>query len=56
MNLAEPENNEYDELEPIYDDYVEEGKEVDVHPIQGESLVVRRVMTTRNKEEKEDWR
>nr|CAD1835711.1 unnamed protein product [Ananas comosus var. bracteatus] len=30
VNLAELEDNEYDELEPIYDDYVEDSEEVDV--------------------------
>nr|CAD1817170.1 unnamed protein product [Ananas comosus var. bracteatus] len=56
VNLAELEDKEYDELEPIYDDYVEDSEEVDVHPGQGESLVVRRVMTAAGKEEEEDWR
>ena len=52
VNLAEVE----EELEPVYDDYDEELEEVDVHPAQGESLVVRRVMTTTVKDEEEDWR
>nr|CAD1821732.1 unnamed protein product [Ananas comosus var. bracteatus] len=55
VNLPEIEDNEYDESEPIYDDYVEDSEEVDIHPVQGESLVVRRVMTTAVKEEEEDW-
>ncbi|XP_017970464.1 PREDICTED: uncharacterized protein LOC18609565 [Theobroma cacao] len=52
VNLAEL----GEELEPVYDDYEEEVEEIDVYPAQGESLVVRRVMTTTVNEEAEDWK
>lgn len=51
MNL--PKFEEVEALEPIYDKYVDENE--DVYPIQGESLVIQRVMTTMSKEEGEDW-
>lgn len=53
VNLAKLEDIECDELKLVYDEHIE-GEQVDAHPIQGESLVVRRVMTTLKKEEKED--
>ncbi|GKV51536.1 hypothetical protein SLEP1_g58181 [Rubroshorea leprosula] len=60
--MAEKRVNRYgarrpiDTSKPIYDDnYYEEDGEVDVFPVQGESLVIRRVMTT-TKEEGQDWR
>ncbi|XP_031259943.1 uncharacterized protein LOC116118114 [Pistacia vera] len=54
VNLAEFE--EELELEPVFYEYDEEIEEIDVHVAQGESLVVRKVMTTTIKAEEEDWR
>ena len=56
MNLAKPEDDEYDELELVYDDYIEKGDEVDAYLVQEKLLVIRRAMITMNKEKKEDWR
>ncbi|KAJ0054384.1 hypothetical protein Pint_02265 [Pistacia integerrima] len=52
VNLAKFE----EELEPVFYKYDEEIEEIDVHLSQGESLVVRKVMTTTIKAEEEDWR
>lgn len=55
VNLAEVGNEEEEFIEPLYDEYDDEADDIDVLPIKGESLVVRRVMTT-PKVQEEDWR
>jgi hypothetical protein len=53
VNLVEIEEEEV-LPEPTYDDNDDEEEDVDIYLVKGESLVVRRVMTTPRVEE--DWR
>ncbi len=55
MNLVELEEEEEMISEPTYDNYDDEQKEVDLNPVEGESLLVRQVMITLKVEE-EDWK
>ena len=55
MNFTEF-DDAIDDIAPVYDDYFDEEAELDVHPVKGESLVIRRVMTATVKEEDEDWK
>jgi hypothetical protein len=55
VNLVELDEEEEVLLEPTYDDYDDEEEDVDIYPVQGEFLVIRRGMATPRVEE-EDWR
>lgn len=55
VNLVELEEEEEMISEPTYDNYDDEQKEVDLNPVEGESLLVRQVMITLKVEE-EDWK
>lgn len=55
VNFAEFDGDDSELFEPIYDDYIDQEENVDLLPVEGESLVLRRVMTA-PKQEKEDWR
>ncbi|GAV84600.1 zf-CCHC domain-containing protein [Cephalotus follicularis] len=56
VNMAELEKGEEEMPEPTYEIYNDEEEDVDIYPVQGESLVVRRVLTTGDDEGEEDWR
>ncbi|EOX94066.1 Uncharacterized protein TCM_003148 [Theobroma cacao] len=56
VNLQEHDEGLEKELRPLYYDSDEDNEEIDVHPIQGESLKVPKEMTTRAVVEGEDWR
>lgn len=55
MNLAETKGDDSIFLGPVYDKYGDEEENIDLLPLEGEALVLRRVMTA-PKVEKEDWR
>ena len=56
MNLVELDDEDQEQPDPVYDEYAEDEEEIDIHPAQGESLMLRRVMTTTSQDDKEDWR
>ncbi|XP_020084894.1 uncharacterized protein LOC109707772 [Ananas comosus] len=55
VNFTEFDDDDEEDLGPIYDHYEDAEEHVDVYPIEGESLVTQRVMITPRAEE-DDWR